>query len=149
MRPLPKARLENIIDHIRDEPKSVRQIVAELSLPYTSVYRYMFALHMRKMVHIDGWVDSGTRYAATFLAGPGEDTPHPTRKAVRTREAKKHVRIVPKETKPRVQRERSEPVTVQRDPLVAAVFGEPNQAKAASIKPFRDPLTAALFGDAQ
>ncbi|WP_228368207.1 helix-turn-helix domain-containing protein, partial [Klebsiella pneumoniae] len=89
-----KARLENIIDHIRDVPRTVPQIAADLSLPRTSVHRYVFALHLRKMVHIDGWDSAGAKYAPSFLAGAGEDTPRPMRKIERQRDARKHTPMV-------------------------------------------------------
>lgn len=152
MRRKPTARLEDIIDHIRDEPKTIRQICAELALPYTSVRRYVFALHLRAMVHIDGWSDAGARFSPSFLAGAGDDCPKPTRKALRLRQAKRYTPLMA------APADDDEPVTSpckpagtvvvnpRRDPLVAALFGQAIRGDGAT--PARDPLTAALFGDA-
>lgn len=152
MRPLPKRRLEDIIDYIRDEPKTIRQISNELSLPYSSVRRYVFALHLRKLVHIDVWVDNGSRYAAAFLAGEGEDCPKPDRKFMRVRQARKYIQVRPApvddDAGDRVRAPAAPAVVdVQRDPLTAALFGQ--VIRGDNAPPARDALTVALFGDAR
>lgn len=151
MRRKPTARLEDIIDHIRDEPKTAKQIAAELSLPYTSVKRYVFALHLRRLVHIDGWSDAGSRFSPSFIAGEGDDCPKPSCKAQRLQRARKYTPMMLADVDDEPVTSPCKPagtvaVNVQRDPLVAALFGPAIRAGAA--KTDRDPLMSALFGDA-
>lgn len=100
------------IERLLTKPMSCYEVVQITGYPSPSVHTYMEELHAEERTHIAEWRVGVRSMTKLYLAGPGEDAPKPERFKI-DKEAEEELFKRP----PTV-------VKVQRDPLVAAFFGE-------------------------
>jgi hypothetical protein len=106
-------------------PSTGGEMAKTVPLSSKTITKILEALERMGLAHISAWSPpkNGGRYSAYYTAGPGERAQHPCgeKKAVQTIEQDgRRFHILGDDVKYAI---RMEPTPVQRDPMVAALFG--------------------------
>lgn len=105
-------------------PATTRLIRRRTGLGEATVSRWLADLKAADEAHIGRWRRTGSRLAAVWVAGPGEDAPR--------------LDPLPQSARDRARRVR------EREALRAELADR--AARLAALVPRRDPMVAALFG---